>query len=49
MVLVTLRSADQVRPAQFEDVSAQMDAEMVAIATMIIKRKVGIFDPANFS
>lgn len=49
LALITLRSAEEVRPAQFDDVDSEVDPEMVAIAEMIIKRRVGHFDPANIS
>jgi DNA end-binding protein Ku len=48
MVLITLRAADEVRPANFEAIEGQVDAEMVAIAEAIIKRRIGRFDPGTF-
>jgi DNA end-binding protein Ku len=48
MVLVTLRSAEEVRPAQFDGLEGEVDPEMVAIAEMIIKRRAGRFDPSLF-
>jgi DNA end-binding protein Ku len=48
MVLITLRAAEEVRAAAFEKSDAEIDAEMVAIAETIIKRRSGHFDPATF-
>jgi DNA end-binding protein Ku len=48
MVLITLRTADEVRPAQFSETAAELDADMVAIAGSIIERHIGAFDPAAF-
>ena len=48
MVLITLRAADEIRPAQFADIDGEPDPEMIAIAELIIKRRVGRFDPATF-
>ena len=48
MALITLRSADEVRPAQFDDLGGEVDTEAVAIAEMIIKRRAGHFDPSTF-
>jgi DNA end-binding protein Ku len=48
MVLITLRAAEEVRPAEFGSADEPVDAEMVAIAAMIIKRRSGTFDPAAF-
>ena len=47
MVLLTLRTAEEVRPAQF-DAAGEVDEEMAAVAEMIIKRRTGSFDPALF-
>jgi DNA end-binding protein Ku len=43
-----LRAADEVRAADFTRYEGDVDAEAVAIATMIIKRKLGAFDPTTF-
>jgi DNA end-binding protein Ku len=48
MVLITLRAAEEVRSADFGRFDGELDAEAVAIAAMIIKRKTGAFDPATF-
>jgi DNA end-binding protein Ku len=48
MVLITLRSADEVRAAEFSPASADADPDMVAVAQTIIKRRIGRFDPATF-
>ena len=48
MVLITLRSAEEVRPAGFGEVEGDLDPEMVAVAEAIIKRRTGTFDPATF-
>jgi DNA end-binding protein Ku len=48
LVLIALRAADEVRPADFGRYDGELDAEAVAIAAMIIKRKIGAFDPATF-
>ena len=48
MMLITLRAADEVRPAQIEATDGEVDPEMVAIAEMIIKRRAGPFDPSTF-
>jgi DNA end-binding protein Ku len=48
MVLITLRSADEVRTADFAPATADIDPEMVAVAETIIKRRTGSFDPATF-
>jgi transposase len=48
LMLVTLRAADEVRAANFDDAEAEVDADMVAIASMIIKRRTGAFDPSTF-
>jgi DNA end-binding protein Ku len=48
MVLITLRASEEVRAAAFEKSDAEIDAEMVAIAETIIKRRSGHFDPATF-
>jgi non-homologous end joining protein Ku len=48
MALITLRTADEVRPAEFGTSEAEIDLEAVAIARMIIERRAGHFDPATF-
>ena len=48
MVLITLRAADEVRAADFTGYAGELEAEAVAIATMIINRKAGTFDPTTF-
>ena len=48
MVLITLRSADEVREAEFAPATADIDPDMVAVAETIIKRRTGSFDPATF-
>jgi DNA end-binding protein Ku len=48
LALVTLRSADEVRAADFSRYEGDVDAEAVAIATIIVQRKIGTFDPAQF-
>jgi DNA end-binding protein Ku len=51
MLLTTLRSADEVRPDRdyFAEIPAvQPDPDMVALATDIIKGRIGKFDPARF-
>jgi DNA end-binding protein Ku len=47
MVLITLRSAQEMRPAQFGALG-EIDPEMVAAAETIIQRRTGSFDPATF-
>ncbi len=48
MVLITLRASKEVRAAAFEKADADIDADMVAVAETIIKRRSGRFDPATF-
>jgi DNA end-binding protein Ku len=48
MALITLRSAEEVRPAQFDDLEGEVDPEMIAIAEVILKRRAGHFDPSTF-
>jgi DNA end-binding protein Ku len=48
MVLITLRASEEVRAAAFEKADADIDADMVAVAETIIKRRSGHFDPATF-
>lgn len=47
MVLITLRSAQEMRPPQFGALG-EIDPEMVAVAETIIQRRTGSFDPATF-
>jgi DNA end-binding protein Ku len=45
----TVRSADEVRPAEFgAKPDGEADADMVAIAETIIERRTGAFDPETF-
>jgi DNA end-binding protein Ku len=49
MVLITLRASEEVRAAAFEKGDTDtVDAEMVAVAETIIKRRSGHFDPTAF-
>ena len=48
MVLITLRASEEVRAAAFAKDDVDIDADMVAIAETIIKRRSGHFDPATF-
>lgn len=48
MVLITLRAAEEVRAAAFEQTDGDLDPDMVAIAATIIRRRFGSFDPATF-
>ena len=48
LAMSTLRSADEVRAAEFRETRGDMEAEMVGIAETIIKRKTGTFDPTTF-
>jgi DNA end-binding protein Ku len=48
LALITLRAADEVRAADFTRFDADLDEEAVSIASMIIKRKIGAFDPSTF-
>jgi len=48
MILMTLRTADEVRSAEFTADEGQLDPDMVAIATTIIQRRSGTFDPTAF-
>jgi len=49
LVMSTVRSADEVRPAEFgPPATGDIDADMVAIAENIIERRAGSFDPASF-
>src|ERR1051326_2266992 len=48
LTLITLRAAEEVRAAEFDGFAGELDAEAISIAGMIIKRKLGSFDPATF-
>jgi DNA end-binding protein Ku len=48
MVAITLRASEEVRAAAFAKADTEIDADMVAIAETIIKRRSGHFDPATF-
>jgi DNA end-binding protein Ku len=49
LVMSTIRSADEVRPAEFGPPAVgDVDADMVAIAESIIERRAGSFEPASF-
>jgi DNA end-binding protein Ku len=49
LVMSTVRSADEVRPAEFgPPPKSEIDADMVAIAESIIDRRSGEFDPSTF-
>jgi DNA end-binding protein Ku len=48
IVLITLRASEEVRAATFEQGDANIDADMVAVAETIIKRRSGSFDPTVF-
>jgi DNA end-binding protein Ku len=48
LALITLRAAEEVRAAEFDDFAGELDDEAVAIAGMIIQRKIGSFDPTIF-
>ena len=49
LVMSTVRSADEVRPAEFGlPAKGEIDPDMVGIAETIIDRRSGHFDPASF-
>jgi DNA end-binding protein Ku len=48
MVLITLRAAEEVRAAAFDESGGDIDPDMVAIAATIIRRRSGSFDPSTF-
>ncbi len=49
LVMSTVRSADEVRPAEFgPPPTGEIDPDMVGIAETIIDRRSGQFDPASF-
>jgi DNA end-binding protein Ku len=48
LVLITLRASEEVRAPSFATADTAIDADMVAVASMIIKRRSGHFDPSTF-
>jgi len=49
LLMSTIRSADEVRPAEFGPApKGEIDADMVAIAESIIERRSGAFEPEEF-
>ena len=49
LVMSTVRSADEVRPAEFgPPAKGKIDPDMVAIAETIIDRRAAVFDPSTF-
>jgi DNA end-binding protein Ku len=48
MVLITMPASEELRVAAFAKADTDIDADMVAIAETIIKRRSGHFDPATF-
>ena len=49
LLMSTVRSADEVRPAEFGPLpKSEVDADMVAIAETIIERRSGAFEPETF-
>ncbi len=48
MILSTLHTADEVRAAEFQAPKKKLDAQMIDIASTIIDRYVGKFDPSVF-
>ena len=48
MVLITLRASEEVRAAAFEKPDTDIDADIVAVAETIIKRRSGRLDPTTF-
>ena len=48
MALFTLRAASDVRAPQFGSAEGDLDAEMVAIAGVIIRQRTGHFDPSTY-
>jgi DNA end-binding protein Ku len=43
-----LRASEEVRAASFPKSDTEIDADMVVVASMIIKRRNGHFDPSTF-
>jgi DNA end-binding protein Ku len=48
LVMSTVRSSEEVRPAEFTAPKGDIDTDMVGIAETIIERRSGAFDPASF-
>jgi DNA end-binding protein Ku len=48
LLMYTLRSAHEVRVAEFGETESKADPEMVAVADTIIERRAAAFDPADF-
>ena len=48
IVAITLRASEEVRTPAFTTTGADIDADMVAVAETIIKRRSGHFDPSTF-
>jgi DNA end-binding protein Ku len=48
LLLSTLRTADEVRLAEFDTPKNKLDSQMVEIATTIVERLAGDFDPKGF-
>ena len=48
MVAIILRSSEEVRMPSFATAHGEADADMIAVAAMIMKRRIGHFDPATF-
>lgn len=49
LLMSTVRSADEVRPAEFAPLpKGEIDADMVGIAETIIERRAGAFEPDTF-
>jgi DNA end-binding protein Ku len=48
LLMTTLRTSDEVRAADFPEPSHKLDPEMIEVATTIIKRLSGKFDPKGF-
>ncbi|MBV8775818.1 MAG: Ku protein [Alphaproteobacteria bacterium] len=48
LLMNTLRSASEVRAAEFDGAAEPAEAEMVAVAKTIIERRAADFDPADF-
>ena len=46
MALFSLLATDEVRPAQFGSAAGDLDADMVAIASAIVRQRAGTFDPS---
>jgi DNA end-binding protein Ku len=48
LMMSTLRTADEVRVAEFDKMPEKVDAEMIAMAEQIIGRLAAKFDPSSF-